>query len=451
MKIFMSASHTWSLAPKHTHTHTYICNPKDLTQQQQVCVAVVAVGWIVSLKVGWWCCRVTAVSRCYRAETSDIAEEKGIYRVHQFTKVKVHRAICIMTQAWPTLCSTQVELGMGCAILHCDWCLTWIRSLMSLWLHMCLLWCQTTALWSRCCTVECELCPALPQSRSEPSTAGISHALWKEGNSITKPWQSTGLPRRRGWPKTTWCRTVEAELMDLGHSRGTVERLTKDRTMWRNCFAALDTNRCRGRWWCRASCPRMSVDLLGTSWPMQKHGSMLLCVHRNHKVHEDGKPRMATLTFTQLLNCVEEVMGVKVVSRWVSKYQWCLFWHWSWVSWNWNGFVFVLTVMLVLGLVLILFRLEHVFVLTVMLVLGLVLILFRLEHVFVLTVMLVLGLVLILFRLEHVFVLTVICQLVLGLVVILQSGTGFSCVNGDACFGTSPDSLQSGTGFSCVS
>ena len=124
---------------------------------------------------------------------------------------------------------------------------------------------------------------------------------------------------------------LEAELMDLGHSRGTVERLTKDRTMWRNCFAALDTNRCRGRWWwwCRASCPRMSVDLLGTSWPMQKHGSMLLCVHRNHTVHEDGKPRMATLTFTQLLNCVEEVMGVKVVSRWVSKYQWCLFWHWS--------------------------------------------------------------------------------------------------------------------------
>ena len=32
-------------------------------------------------------CRVTAVSRCFRAETSDIAEEKGIYRVHQFTKV----------------------------------------------------------------------------------------------------------------------------------------------------------------------------------------------------------------------------------------------------------------------------------------------------------------------------------------------------------------------------
>ena len=92
-----------------TNTHIYICNPKDLTQQQQVCVATVAVRWGISLKVGWWCCRVTAVSRCYRAETSDIAEEKGIYRVHQFTKVKVHRAVCIMTQVWPTLCSTQVH------------------------------------------------------------------------------------------------------------------------------------------------------------------------------------------------------------------------------------------------------------------------------------------------------------------------------------------------------
>ncbi|KAK6635384.1 hypothetical protein RUM44_000635 [Polyplax serrata] len=32
---------------------------------------------------------VTAVSRCYRAEVSSIAEEKGIYRVHQFTKVEM--------------------------------------------------------------------------------------------------------------------------------------------------------------------------------------------------------------------------------------------------------------------------------------------------------------------------------------------------------------------------
>ncbi|CAH0553267.1 unnamed protein product [Brassicogethes aeneus] len=33
--------------------------------------------------------KLMAVSRCYRAETSNTAEEKGIYRVHEFTKVEM--------------------------------------------------------------------------------------------------------------------------------------------------------------------------------------------------------------------------------------------------------------------------------------------------------------------------------------------------------------------------
>lgn len=33
--------------------------------------------------------KMAAVSRCYRAETSNLIEEKGIYRVHQFTKVEM--------------------------------------------------------------------------------------------------------------------------------------------------------------------------------------------------------------------------------------------------------------------------------------------------------------------------------------------------------------------------
>ncbi|KAK2575888.1 hypothetical protein KPH14_007257 [Odynerus spinipes] len=33
--------------------------------------------------------KMTAVSRCYRAETSSTLDEKGIYRVHQFTKVEM--------------------------------------------------------------------------------------------------------------------------------------------------------------------------------------------------------------------------------------------------------------------------------------------------------------------------------------------------------------------------
>ena len=36
--------------------------------------------------------RVAAVSRCYRAETSNLELESGIYRVHQFTKVTIYMA-----------------------------------------------------------------------------------------------------------------------------------------------------------------------------------------------------------------------------------------------------------------------------------------------------------------------------------------------------------------------
>ncbi|KAJ8914578.1 hypothetical protein NQ315_017283, partial [Exocentrus adspersus] len=33
--------------------------------------------------------KLVAISRCYRAETSSVSEEKGIYRVHEFTKVEM--------------------------------------------------------------------------------------------------------------------------------------------------------------------------------------------------------------------------------------------------------------------------------------------------------------------------------------------------------------------------
>ncbi|CAG2069485.1 unnamed protein product, partial [Timema podura] len=33
--------------------------------------------------------KLAAVSRCFRAETSSIAEQRGIFRVHQFTKVEM--------------------------------------------------------------------------------------------------------------------------------------------------------------------------------------------------------------------------------------------------------------------------------------------------------------------------------------------------------------------------
>ncbi|KFB48885.1 AGAP000991-PA-like protein [Anopheles sinensis] len=42
--------------------------------------------------------KLMAVSRCYRAETSALQEEKGIYRVHQFTKVEMF-AVCRADQS----------------------------------------------------------------------------------------------------------------------------------------------------------------------------------------------------------------------------------------------------------------------------------------------------------------------------------------------------------------
>ncbi|XP_064597950.1 serine--tRNA ligase, mitochondrial-like [Liolophura sinensis] len=38
--------------------------------------------------------KLCAVSRCYRAETSNLSEERGIYRVHQFTKVEMFAVVC---------------------------------------------------------------------------------------------------------------------------------------------------------------------------------------------------------------------------------------------------------------------------------------------------------------------------------------------------------------------
>ncbi|XP_037805534.1 serine--tRNA ligase, mitochondrial [Lucilia sericata] len=42
--------------------------------------------------------KCAAVSRCYRAETSGLNEEKGIYRVHQFTKVEMF-TVCSQNQS----------------------------------------------------------------------------------------------------------------------------------------------------------------------------------------------------------------------------------------------------------------------------------------------------------------------------------------------------------------
>ncbi|XP_055543101.1 serine--tRNA ligase, mitochondrial [Wyeomyia smithii] len=56
--------------------------------------------------------KLTAVSRCFRAETSGLQEEKGIYRVHQFTKVEMF-AVCHPDQSGEMLEEFRnIEVGL---------------------------------------------------------------------------------------------------------------------------------------------------------------------------------------------------------------------------------------------------------------------------------------------------------------------------------------------------
>ena len=69
----------------------------------------------------------------------------------------------------------------------------------------------------------------------------IGHVLRKDANSITIVaihWTPEGK-RKRGRPKTTWRRTVEAEMKTMNHSWGTIQRLASDRQGWRSFVAAL--------------------------------------------------------------------------------------------------------------------------------------------------------------------------------------------------------------------
>ncbi|KAI4885603.1 hypothetical protein NFI96_005381 [Prochilodus magdalenae] len=76
----------------------------------------------------------------------------------------------------------------------------------------------------------------------------IGHVIRGRSNSITKTalhWTPEGK-RKRGRPKNTWRRTVEAEMKTLNHSWGTVGKLTQDRQKWRTFVAALRADRHNG-------------------------------------------------------------------------------------------------------------------------------------------------------------------------------------------------------------
>ena len=72
----------------------------------------------------------------------------------------------------------------------------------------------------------------------------IGHVIRKDQDSITRValhWTSEGK-RKRGRPRDTWRRTVEAELMKWKKTWGTVEKMAKDRKEWRSFVAALHAN-----------------------------------------------------------------------------------------------------------------------------------------------------------------------------------------------------------------
>ena len=72
----------------------------------------------------------------------------------------------------------------------------------------------------------------------------IAHVLPKDVISITEVavhWTPEGR-RKRGRPKTTWRRTVEAEMKNVNHSWGTIQRLASDRQGWRGFVAAPDAS-----------------------------------------------------------------------------------------------------------------------------------------------------------------------------------------------------------------
>ena len=77
----------------------------------------------------------------------------------------------------------------------------------------------------------------------------IGHLLRREEGCVSKialHWTPEGK-RRRGRPRTTWRRTVEAELRDWGETWSSVRKKATDRDKWRSFIAALHVKRHSGQ------------------------------------------------------------------------------------------------------------------------------------------------------------------------------------------------------------
>ena len=69
----------------------------------------------------------------------------------------------------------------------------------------------------------------------------IGHVTRREQDNITRTaphWTPEGK-RKRGRPRNTWRRTVEAELKTMQHTWSTIRSLARNRQTWRSFVAAL--------------------------------------------------------------------------------------------------------------------------------------------------------------------------------------------------------------------
>ncbi|RUS71310.1 hypothetical protein EGW08_020929 [Elysia chlorotica] len=90
----------------------------------------------------------------------------------------------------------------------------------------------------------------------------IGHVLRKEQDAIPRvavQWRPEGH-RKRGRPKTTWRRTVEAEAAAMGQSWGTLRMLAQDRERWKEFVAALIANGKKG-----SNCVAVAAFVVGSA------------------------------------------------------------------------------------------------------------------------------------------------------------------------------------------
>ena len=122
----------------------------------------------------------------------------------------------------------------------------------------------------------------------------LSHVLRLENINNAKvslTWSPEGR-RRRGRPKTTWCRTVESEWWRLGFTSWTqIEQVAKERTKWKELTCGLGTKRGtvqRGQKWNEISehllqveAPKFKVEQRGVR---ERYGLLAKAYRRKEQV-----------------------------------------------------------------------------------------------------------------------------------------------------------------------